>query len=314
MLRNIFVTLGLATAMALGTTTGAGATATSAAMLGGTRPLLPEQNALGRNLSMVRMYYMLGEKFTTPAEQAIFAQGSTVLASLDVPAHGPTYAQIAQGKADTQALAWLQAANDAGAQLKRPVYVDFEHEANASFDQWLGTPSQFGAAWRHLYSLAQRAGLTHLRWTLVLMHYTYFPKADRPKWSWRLGFASDYWPGAAYVNYVAADGYDRGGCKSSGTSKPTAVSMAVTDIFTYPLQWAEQHGKPFVIAEWGSAFFTSNHARQVAFIDSMKAFVLAHTNVKAALYWDQTYGKCDYSINNNPQAITAMKALGAVTQ
>jgi len=291
----------------------AGASIRAAAMLGGSRPLLTEQGALGRKLALVRLYYMLGEKFTTPAEQSIMSQGSTVLASIDIPGNGPTYAQIAAGAADGAFLAWLGAANAAGAQSGRNVYVDFEHEANASFDQWLGTPAQFAKAWRHLHALAARAGLTRLRWTMILMHYTYYPKADRPTWSFRLGFAADYWPGAGYVDYVASDGYDRGGCKQSGTSGPVQAAETAADIFTYPLRWAEAHRVPLIIAEWGGAFFTSDHLFQVTFIQSMESFLLAHSQVKAALYWDQSYGKCDYSINQNPAAITAMAALGQVT-
>ncbi len=77
----------------------------------------------------------------------------------------------------------------------------------------------------HIHALAAKAHLNvgsggRLRWALILMHMAYFPASQRPKWSLRAGFAANYWPGAANVNVVAADGYNRGGCRVTGAPSP----------------------------------------------------------------------------------------------
>ena len=41
---------------------------TGGTLFGGTYPLVAEQGKLGRKLSIVRIYYMIGQKFTPPSE------------------------------------------------------------------------------------------------------------------------------------------------------------------------------------------------------------------------------------------------------
>ena len=195
-------------------------------------PLLAEQSHLGRNLAIVRVYYMIGQKFNIPKIDKAMAAGTTVLASLDVPhSRGITYASIAAGRQDKEIRAWLtEAEQEAVAHDVPAVYVSFEHEANNPPNHVLGTPAQFQAAWRHIHGLAAKAHLNagtggRLRWAMILMHMAYFPASQRPKWSLRAGFASDYFPGAAYVNVIAADGYNRGGCRLHKTTAPTKPSV-----------------------------------------------------------------------------------------
>ena len=126
---------------------------TSSALFGGTLPLVSEQSALGRKLAIVRMYYYLGQQFTTRHTQQVMSAGSTVLASLDVPANGPSYASITAGRYDKQILTWLTQADQAAVTYRlSAVYVSFQHEANDPAKNPLGTPAQFVAAWDHIPS------------------------------------------------------------------------------------------------------------------------------------------------------------------
>src|ERR1700727_3414305 len=85
--------------------------ATSGALFGGTLPLVADQGKLGRKLAIVRLYYSVGQNFTTSHSQQVMSAGSTVLASLDVPTNGPSYASIAAGSQDARILAWLTQAD-----------------------------------------------------------------------------------------------------------------------------------------------------------------------------------------------------------
>ena len=295
---------------------------TGGALFGGTSPLLAEQGALGRKLAIVRLYYMVGQKFTTPKVKQIMSGGGTVLASLDIPhGHGITYASIAAGRQDTQIRAWLTAVEqDAVAYHISAAYVGFEHEANTTQNQVLGSPAQFKAAWDHIHSMAAQAHLNaatggRLRWAMILMHTAYFPANMRPRWSYRLGFASDYFPGAGNVDVIAADGYNRGGCRNhNAASMPTQAQVTPGSLFDPVLTFASTHGGlPVFIAEWGSAFYSGAPGWQAGFIPLMKAYVLANPSIAGVLYWDQRGNlACDFAVNGHAQSVAALAAMGKV--
>jgi len=291
-------------------------------MFGGTYPLVSEQGKLGRKLAIVRIYYMIGQKFTTPHIKQLMSAGTTVLASLDVPhSHGISYASIAAGRQDKQILAWLtQAEQDAVTYHVPAVYVAFEHEANATANRVLGTPAQFVAAWRHIHALAAKAHLNwntggRLHWAMILMHMAYFPKSDRPKWSFRLGFASDYYPGAGNVDVIAADGYDRGGCRTvHGHTVPTEASVSPGSLFDPVLSFASAHGGlPVFLAEWAGAYYSGKPGFQTKFINAMKSYVLGNPRIAAVMYWDQ-HGNmsCQFSISKDAPSVRALTAMGKV--
>ena len=294
---------------------------TGGALFGGTSPLLAEQGALGRKLAIVRLYYMIGQKFTTPKVDQIMSGGGTVLASLDIPhGHGITYASVTAGRQDTQIRAWLtEAEQEAVAHNISAVYVSFEHEANTTANHVLGTPAQFKAAWNHIHGLAAKAHLNaanggRLRWAMILMHTAYFPANMRPHWTFRLGFASQYFPGAGNVDVIAADGYNRGGCRSRNASKPTQATVTPGSLFDPVLTFARTHGGlPVFIAEWASAFYSAAPAWQVHYIGQMKAYVLANPRIAAVMYWDDVgFNGCKFPVTGHPLSVTALAAMGKV--
>jgi hypothetical protein len=294
---------------------------TGGALFGGTYPLVSEQGNLGRKLSIVRIYYMIGQKFTTPHIKLLMSHGTTVLASLDVPfGHGITYASIAAGRQDKQISAWLTQVEQNAVTYHIPaVYVTFEHEANAPPNSVNGTPAEFVKAWDHMHSLATKAHLNvgsggRLRWALILEHLAYFPKNLRPKWSYRLGFAPDYWPGNANVDVVAADGYNRGGCRNHRGTTPSQPAITPGSLFDPVLTFAKAHGgKPVFLAEWASAFFSGAPAFQPNFINAMKSYVLANPRIEAALYWDDHgYFVCSFAVNGHSKSVSALAAMGRV--
>jgi hypothetical protein len=291
---------------------------TGGTLFGGTYPLVAQQAKLGRKLSIVRLYYFVGQKFTTPHIKQLMGQGTTVLASLDVPhGRGITYASIAAGRQDKQILAWLtQAEQDAVTYHIPAVYVAFEHEANNPPNRVNGTPAQFVKAWDHIHALAATAHLNvgsggRLRWALILMHLAYFPVGQRPKWSLRIGFAKNYWPGAANVDVVAADGYNRGGCRSHRGSKPSQAAVTPGSLFNPVLAFARLHGnKPVFLAEWASAAFSAMPAWQAHYIGEMKAYVHANPRLAAVLYWDDHgYFACSFAVDGHAQSVTALRSM-----
>lgn len=291
---------------------------TGGALFGGTSPLLAEQGQLGRKLAIVRLYYFVGQDFKTRKVERIMSAGGTVLASLDIPhGHGITYASIAAGHQNKRIRAWLtQAEQEAVAHNISAVYVSFEHEANTTANHVLGTPAQFKAAWDHIHAMAARAHLNagtggRLRWAMILMHTAYFPASMRPHWALRLGFASKYFPGAGKVDVIAADGYNRGGCRTAKSARPTEPMVTPGSLFNPVLTFARTHGGlPVFIAEWGSAFYSGAPAWQAKFIPLMQRYVLANPSIAAVSYWDQRGNRaCHYAINGHPISVAAMATM-----
>jgi hypothetical protein len=273
-------------------------TAPGAALFGGTDPLVGEEGALGRTLAIVRVYYHIGDTFPTPQDRANMAAGSTLLVSLD--STGTSYASIAAGSKDGTILSFLRAVNQAAVQYHlNAIYISFEHEPDNSLASGLGSPAQFVQAWDHVRGLAASAHLNwsdggRLHWVLIIIHSTFAS-----------GAAISFWPGASEVDIVAVDGYNSYRCKSSQQSQPQTPAR----LFGPALNFASSHGGlPVFIAEWGSD--TKQPAGQTTFIQQMQSYVAGNPQIAAALYWDEGGPNCNYTIDNNPAALSALAAMG----
>lgn len=106
---------------------------------------------------------------------------------------------IAAGALDGYFSGWAQQLASYG----RPVLLRWAHEMNGNWYIWGrrdgNSPAQYIAAWRHLHDLLVAAGATNVQWV------------------WSPAVAEDaesafepYYPGDAYVDWVALDGYNQG--------------------------------------------------------------------------------------------------------
>ena len=130
--------------------------------------------------------------------------GGTVLASLDIPHGARDHLRVRSRRL----VRTRKSAPGSPGPSRKPWPItyprctsSFEHEANTTANHVLGTPAQFKAAWNHMHRIATQAHLNagtggRLRWAMILMHTAYFPASMRPHWWLRLGFASQYFPGA----------------------------------------------------------------------------------------------------------------------
>lgn len=283
--------------------------ATGGALFGGTSTLLPEEHKLGRTLAIVRVYYLIGQDFHNPA---ILKAGSTLLVSLDSKHY--SYASIAAGREDHSILSFMKAVNAAAYQYHlNAIYFTFEHEPLSPEHIGLGTGAQFIRAWDHVHALAASAHLDwndggRMHWVLIMIHNQY---------SAGEGIAS-YWPGSNEVDIVAADGYNSYACRMRRTHQPvtTKGQAGVNPSWAFDpvLSFARSHGGiPVFVAEWGSD--TAPAGIQATFIREMSSFVASHTQIAAAMYWDNdgisaNGVSCDYAVNNNPASLAALAAMG----
>ncbi|MGH3158104.1 MAG: hypothetical protein ACRDNF_16215 [Streptosporangiaceae bacterium] len=293
------------------------------ALFGGDLPLADVTSRLGRNLAIVRVYYRIGEQFRNPDFKSLLAGGNTTLliSLTSVPGKGPSYADIIAGKEDGAIRSFLQQVEQTAVTYHLgAIYLDFEVEANTPPKLQLGTPAQFVQAWDHVHQLAtgmhldwQQGGRIH--WVLILTQIAYMSMSARPHWALVAGQANQYWPGANEVDIVAADGYNSGGCRGVTVQNYVASGDVVAtpeELFDPLIQFAKANGNlPVFIPEWGSVAYASA-SEQPSFIAQMGAFVAANREIAAALYWDwQQPGKsCDYILNNEPQSMAELAAVG----
>jgi Glycosyl hydrolase family 26 len=185
----------------------------------GTTSLMQLERTLQRRIEIVNWYQQWGgaeSAASIPWLNAVAASGRIPLLTWEpwvpptgsVPIPGQTSDQpafglreIAAGKYD----AYVKNFAHALAAWGRPVYLRPMHEMNGTWYPWGGTvngnsPLEFRLAWKHLHDIFVRNGATNVRWVFCVN------AEDVPASN---GFER-YYPGAAYVNVFAIDGYNWG--------------------------------------------------------------------------------------------------------
>jgi hypothetical protein len=116
-----------------------------------------------------------------------------------------------------------------------------------------------------------------------------------------------FWPGTGEVDIVSADGFNSYACEAARYGPWRVSDPTPADLFDPVVHFAEMHGLPVFIAEWGGD--SSPPGAQPRFIREMWAYLASTPQVAAAMYWNS--GKhCNYRINANPASIAALAAMG----
>jgi hypothetical protein len=127
----------------------------------------------------------------------------------------PDYAlrRITEGRFD----AYLTRTARALKAFDRPVLLRFAHEMNGDWYPWSeqingNRPGDYVAAWRHVHALFERERVDNVFWV-------WSPNVEYPG---SQSLASLY-PGSAYVDVIALDGYNWGSTAASGWQTPGQV-------------------------------------------------------------------------------------------
>jgi mannan endo-1,4-beta-mannosidase len=148
---------------------------------------------IGKQPDIVLYYSGWPERFRTSFADEATAHGATVLVQID-----PTdinLAALAAGQYDSY-ITWY--AKQVRAYGHR-VIIGFGHEMNGSWYSWAWqhtAPQLWIAAWRHMVEVFRAADATNVTWMWTITR-------NAPS----TGPIQDWWPGAAYVNWVGIDGY-----------------------------------------------------------------------------------------------------------
>ena len=166
---------------------------------------------------------------------------------------------IAAGRYDS----YLRTYASQVARFKFPLAISFGHEMNGDWYPWGGrktSPADFIAAWRHIHQIFSWAGARNVTWV-----WTVAPRGARST------SQAQWWPGAAYVNWVGLDAYYR---------KPTSTFGAIVGSMAQVRTIAH---KPVLITE--TAVAPGPHtAKQVT---SLFVGVASHPGLIGFVWFDQ---------------------------
>jgi len=201
----------------------------------------------------------------------------------------PVYSlqNIIDGAHDDYITQWAQASKAWG----YPYFLRFAHEMNGNWNPWServnsNKPGQYVLAWRHVHDLFAAQGATNVSWV----------------WSPNVAYSGsaplkDLYPGHAYVDWVAMDGYNWG-----TVSQHQWQTFAQVFHQTYTELLAIS-SKPLMIAETASAEQAGDKAGWITdgFSNQLPR---AFPKIKAVIWFNENK-ETDWRIESSPAAQSA---------
>jgi Glycosyl hydrolase family 26 len=228
---------------------------------------------LGRNLAIVHVYQEWTA--TTPISDLdqIASTGAAVLLSWYC---GDADSTIVAGTDDHLIRTEAKQLKS----FKYPVFLrwfwepNFPSGPNTARCLGSGGPAGYIAAWQHIWNIFQTVGAKNVAFVWAMASSG---KSD----------FTDYYPGNQYVDWVAADGYDK---DPAGISASTEFSHQFTTFYndfasstTYPT-----YQKPIMIPETGAQYVNgSGGDDQTPYVQSILPYLQStFTDIKALVYFD----------------------------
>jgi hypothetical protein len=256
------------------------------------------ETEIGHHVDLVHLYKVtFTDPFPTAADLTALGNDTALLVDWDTKSNGGTtpmsWSAIAGGASDS--------AIDAEAALlkayAKPIMVALMHEMElANSGGAYGTPADFVSMWQHVVSRMRADG------------------AGNVIWVWDMGGeratnATPYYPGGAYVDWIAWDPYNWGDCSRNPSGWRT-FSQIVSQNYDYFTTTTPYDTKPLMLAEWGSIEQTGNANGKRDWFEAVPSEAAAFPQLKALVYFDYT-GTCDWSVSSTPVALTGFEQMAA---
>lgn len=200
--------------------------------------------------------------------------------------------RIAGGALDSYLHSFARSAKAFG----REVWLRPFHEMNGNWYPWGGTvngnsPSDFVPAWRRVRAIFTAEGATNVK-------FVWCPNAESVPNTYSNAIAR-YWPGDAYVDRIALDGYNFGGSTSSWRSFSSVFANSYASVT------ALSATKPIFIAETACGTVGGDKA---AWISDMFAAVPARFPRISGITWFDTVKERDWRIDSSSATLSAYRA------
>lgn len=245
------------------------------------KPLSKLQKQLGKRAAVVNFFIADSESFPAPRCANIAAAGATPLVTLEFWSiqKGGLNA-INNGSKDAYLRKFAAAAKAYG----HTVWLRPFHEMNGGWYPWgktgSNTPAKLIAAYRHVHRIFADAGATNVK-------FVWCPNVD-------FNVASFY-PGDAYVDYAAIDGYNTGAPWRSFSNIFDHTYTAVVAVTSKPIFIAETS-----CAEGGSG--------KAAWITDMFAQITTKYPRILGVTWFNVDKEHDWRVNSSASSMKAFAA------
>jgi beta-mannanase len=205
----------------------------------------------------------------------------------------PTFdlSTIASGRYDTFIRAWASSARADG----RNLYVRLMHEMNGGWYPWGravdgNTPAQYVTAFRHVVDIFRQEGADNVQFVWCVASGSSGKHVQTS--------VSDYFPGNAYVSWVAMDGYNR------SVAHPLSFEQIFSTTYSTLTSISD---RPIMIAETGSVQYPGKS--QWITTGFLTTLPTAFPRVKAVDYFDSRGAVDNYSITTSPASLSAIRQL-----
>jgi beta-mannanase len=252
-----------------------------------------------------RFYSWGGDSWPGALERWDADNGRIPMISLGGRSSFPGLDAIADGAQDSYLAALADRVRAFGDRLfLRPLW-----EMNGDWSAWGGAanndggqangPAKYIRAWRHMHNIFAERGATNAVWV-------WSPNCiDKPADAWN--HWTGYYPGDAYVDWVACDGYNW------GTTMPYSEWRSWATIFGGPESvYADYATKPFMVAETASC---EQGGDKAAWLRDAEQFIApSFPNVRAFVYFDafsEQEVACDWRVTSSQAALDAFRTLAA---
>jgi len=180
--------------------------------------------------------------------------------------------------------------------LEVPYLLRPMHEMNGNWYPWCGTvnqnkPEEYVEAWRYLHRIFREGGATQVVWVWCPYASSY---PDSPK-----NAISFYYPGDAYVDWVALDGYNW------GTSQTWSRWQNFSEIFASGYNIVTRlTDKPVLIAETASTEIGGSKPEWIR--SALETLTVSFPRIEGVV-WFNVQKECDWRIDSSQEALHAFR-------
>lgn len=267
---------------------------------GSTRSMIEKNEQLaGQRVNGARVFKKWDNKLFTSSQTWARDTGHTLFMSIKSErANGADikFADVANAKPGSRIYQDMQRQAQQIKAFKAKVYIAYNHEPEAGNSVSYGNGSQFAAAWRKVVSVYRAEGVKNAEYVWTMTAYGFNRKDSRR--------AELYYPGDAYVDHIAADGYNWYRCR---TDKGQWRDLA--DVIEGHRQFGLKHpSKGLMLWEFGSTEDVAKPGRKAQWLrDSQELFQQkGYGQYRALLTWEgrnhSGSGKCGFDYNSSSSA------------
>jgi Glycosyl hydrolase family 26 len=245
---------------------------------------------LGRRYDIVNRFYTWNQAFPTALEAADVSNGRFPMVTWCCS----DTLQMVSGSQDSL----IRAQADRMAAFGSPIFLRFYHEMDGDRRQGaVHSTAAFIAAWRYVHNIFVQRGATNVIWIWCPTAWKFIQGNPWPP---------NYYPGDAYVDWIASDGYS--------WYPSTGAWRTWTQIFQPFYDWAITMNKPIMIAENGVMEDPAVAGRKAAWItDSQNVLKNVYPLIQAVLYFD-TVGNSgpnplDWRVSSSQAAYQAYRTM-----